>query len=70
MPAATAELAFACTDGAIYTVKVQTHFGQDGNCASVDVSQPTIRIAPNLAAISGLQYTHVSDLGVPRMFPS
>ena len=69
MPAATAELAFSCTDGAIYTVKVQAQFGQDGDCASVDVSQPTIRIAPNPAAISGLQYSHVSNLGVPRVFP-
>ncbi|GHJ86893.1 hypothetical protein NliqN6_3295 [Naganishia liquefaciens] len=56
----SAELAFACTDGSIQTVRVQMVFGQDGHCASIEVSQPTIRIEPNPAAVSGLQYTHGS----------
>ncbi|KAJ9105888.1 hypothetical protein QFC20_004223 [Naganishia adeliensis] len=52
----TNKLAFACTDGSVYTIQVQLQFAEDGHHSSVNVGQPVMRIPPHASAITGLQF--------------
>lgn len=62
LPPASNELALACEDGSVHTIKVQLQFAGNGQHSSLNLGEPVMRIPPNASAITGLQFAHVSHV--------